>query len=318
MRIFDKMMYIILYLIGFFIIGLVSFIQPGVGFKKLDWVLILDNLLTYAAIVCIILATLLNVIDKFKAGDKEYLEADATIKSFASSKEYVPSIFSRFCSFTNDKRKRKQFEFNIKKELSALESKASESDFYVWNRGTQEQKKANKYCVTREMLEHKLSEEWIERNLYLMNIKYDRISSAIVLSGVYSKKENESPNDFITKGKGSKLAREKIPYLLVSFAITCLTSSAIITMAVNPSVLLNLAVKTMVLCSHTFQTIRYANTWKEVVTLKDIRWRKGIVTEYYKWLSQEAENTQENNETVIENSIPEECIEQRIEFAGGN
>jgi transcription initiation factor TFIIIB Brf1 subunit/transcription initiation factor TFIIB len=34
-------------------------------------------------------------------------------------------------------------------------------------------------------------------------------------------------------------------------------------------------------------TIRYANDWNQTVTLKDIRFRKGVITEYNNWIKQE-------------------------------
>jgi hypothetical protein len=312
MKLFDKISYILLYLLGFSIIGLASLIDPNLGFKELSWSIIVDNALTYVAIICIIIATLLNVVDKFTTTDEEYLASEKAIKDFASSPDYVPSIFSRFTTSINYNRKRKQHEFNIKKKLTYLENHASDKDFSIWNFGTNEEKLNNNYCVKRSTLEYQLSEEWIKKNLHLIDISYDKITSSIILSGVYSKRENNSPNDFITKHKSSKVAREKLPQLLISFAMTLLTSSIVINFIFSSSALLSLITKTGVLCWNTFMTIRYANTWKLEVTLKDIRWRRGILTEYNKWLKEEVDKIKENNnkniKAVINAPEKDECI----------
>lgn len=300
MKLLDKITYMLLYLLGFAIIGLASLIDPNIGFKPLSWAIILDNILTYLAIICIIVATLLTVIDKFKTSDDEYLSAEKTIKDFASSPEYVPSIFSRFTAYMNYNRKKKQHEYNIKRELTILEAKSTDKDFAIWNFGTEEERKENKYCCKRALLEYKLSEEWEKQNLNLLSIKYDKVTAAIILSGVYSSKEANSPNDYVTKHKSGKVAREKLPQLLISFATTLITSSLAISLVFNSSVILNLVTKSAVLCWHTFMTIRYANTWKVAVTLKDIRWRRGILTEYHKWLEEEAARVEALNKETSE------------------
>lgn len=301
MKIFDKISYILLYFLGFAIIGLASLIDPNLGFKQISWAIIVDNVLTYLAIICIIIATLLNVVDKFKTTDEEYLASEKAIKDFAASPEYVPSIFSRFTAYMNYNRKRKQHEYNIKKELTMLENKATDRDFSIWNFGTDEEKQSNEYCVRRATLEYKLSDEWERKNLHLLNLDYDKVTASIILSGVYSKRENSSPNDFITKNKSSKVAREKLPQLLISFAITLLTSSLVINFLFNSSAILSLVTKSAVLCWNTFMTIRYANTWKLTVTLKDIRWRRGILTEYHKWLKEEIDRVEELNKQNVTN-----------------
>ena len=301
MKLFDRISYILLYLLGFAIIGLASLIDPDLGFKELNWAIIVDNALTYLAIICIIIATLLTVIDRFTSTDEEYLASAKAIKDFASSPDYVPSIFSRFTAYINYNRKRKQHEFNVKKKLTALEASASDKDFTIWNFGTDEEKLNNNYCIKRSSLEHQLTDAWIKKNLNLINIKYDKVTSSIILSGVYSKKENNSPNEFITKNKSAKVAQEKLPQLLISFSVTLLTSSLILNFEFNSSAVLSLITKTAVLCWNTFMTIRYANSWKLEVTLKDIRWRRGILTEYNKWLKEEVDRIKQENAKNIKN-----------------
>jgi hypothetical protein len=238
------------------------------------------------AIICIIVATLLKIIDEFKLKDKEYIEADKAIKDFAT-KTYRPSLFSKFCDHTNKKRKLKQYVHNIKRKIYELENKASEEDLSVWVNGTKEDKEKNEYCKKRLNLEKQLTDDYIKKNIDTAKVDYDKISSAVALGGYYSREDSKYANEFITKNKSSKMARDQAPRLLFGFAMTCFSSSLIISFAFDASSIIPILVKCVTLLFQAYTTIRYANEWNECVTLKDIRFRKGVITEYNNWIKQE-------------------------------
>lgn len=287
MSIFKRIQYILIYVCGFVLIGVTSLISNEIGWRGFqDWKFYVDTGLTYMAIICIIVATLLKIIDDFKTKDKEYLEADKAIKDFAT-KTYRPSIFSRFCDHTNKKRKLKQYVHDIKRKIYFLESKASEEDLSVWVNGTKEDKEKNEYCKKRLNLEKQLTDDYIKKNIDTTKVDYDKISSAIALGGYYSKEDNKYANEFITKNKSGKMAREQAPHLLFGFAMTCFSSSLIISFAFDASSIIPILVKCITLLFQAYTTIRYANEWNQTVTLKDIRFRKGVITEYNNWIKQE-------------------------------
>ena len=159
MRFIDKLQYITLFFLSFIIIGAASVITGDIGlnlFKEPSFYL--NQLLTYAAIMCVTFAVLYAYLDKFKETDEEYLANMTYIKDFALSKNNVPSILSRFLEKTNRHRKIKQFEHNIKKALFKLDNEKkykwfgpnkyfTEEDLYIWNHGTLEEKKA--YVTSR-------------------------------------------------------------------------------------------------------------------------------------------------------------------------
>ena len=310
MKWFNKIQYIILYGLGFAIIGVTSFISGGIEIGTFkDPIYYIENFLSYIAIICVIIATVLMVEDNFQKKNPDYLDCDNYISNFAKGKTFIPSIFSRFCESLNSKRKRKQFEHNVKKQLFRLEKHAKDKDFIVWNHGTLEEKNNNYYCKRRMILEEKLSKEWMDKNLPFLLVHYDKITSSLVLGGVFSDKDNASPNDFITKDKSTKLIKDKIATLLLSFGVSSFASALILDISFTTTGMLNVMVKCMVLIWHTFTTIRYANDWTQQVTLKDIRFRKGIVMEYEKWLTQEAAKTLEQDKEDIINRSQKEVEE---------
>ena len=325
MNIFRKVQYILIYVVGFILIGATSLISGDIGWSGFkDWKFYTDTGLTYMAIICIIVATLFKIIDDFKTKDQEYLEADKTIKDFAT-KTYIPSIFSKYCDHTNKKRKLKQYVHNIKHKIYLLEKDATEEDLQAWVNGTKEQKENNEYCQKRSLLEKQLTDDYIKKNIETTKVEYDKISAAIALGGYYSKEENRYANEFITKKKGVKMLREQAPHLLFGFAMTCFASSIIINFAFDSAALLPILVKCMTLLFQAIVTIRYANEWNQCVTLKDIRFRKGVITEYNNWIKQEyakqQKEKQENKKDPksIVNSLeapivlPSNLIEQEME-----
>ena len=290
MKILNRIQYIVLYGIGLLLIGITSFISGGMGWNTFkDPLFYVENALTYAAIISVIAATMLTIIDRFKQLDTEYIESSTIIKNFARD-TYVPSIFSRYCEYANSKRKRKQFIYNTKQKIYKLERKAKLEDLYLWNHDRERAIKENNiYCTRRAMLEEHLTDEWLDKNIEIVQVKFDHITASVILGGVFSKGDNFSPNDYITKHAGLIVVRDKAPVILFSFAITCLISSIIVEFAFTASDLISFFTKLFVLCYNTFVTVRYANNYNQTVTLKDIRFRKGIVKEYNMWIEQEAE-----------------------------
>lgn len=287
MGIFKRIQYILIYVCGFVLIGVTSLISGDIGWRGFqDWKFYVDTGLTYMAIICIIIATLLKIIDDFKQKDAEYIAADKDIKDFAT-KTYRPSLFSKFCDHTNKKRKLKQYVHDIKRKIYLLENKATDEDLNTWVNGTKEEKENNEYCKKRLNLEKQLTDDYIKKNIDTTKVNYDKISSAIALGGYYSKEDSKYANEFITKNKGGKMAREQAPRLLFGFAMTCFSSSLIISFAFDATSIIPVLVKCITLLFQAYITIRYANDWNQTVTLKDIRFRKGVITEYNNWIKQE-------------------------------
>lgn len=299
---FKKLQYVVLYVLGFALIGLTSLITGEVGFAGWrDTRFYVDTILTYMAIICIIIATVLKIVDQFKTTNQEYKDADKKIQTFAE-KSYIPSLFTKYADHANETRKLKQYIFNTKKKIYDLEKKATEEDLHTWVNGTPEAKANNIFCKKRAFLEQQLTDGYIKKYLSTMYVNYDRITATVILGGYYSAQDANNANEFVTKHQGRKMMLDNLPRLLYGFAFTALTSSLILDIAFNTNAIISILTKTLVLCYQTFLTIRYANNWNEEVTLKDIRFRKGIINEYETWLKQQYTKQQETQSTQKENT----------------
>lgn len=294
-KFYKRTQYTILYIISLVLIGITSLIDKnsGINFENLrNFTWYVDQIVTSFAIITTVLATVYMIVDNYKQTDKEYLALESDIKMFANQ-DYVPTHFVRYLEVINYRRKKAQFEFNIKKKLYFLEKKATDKDWSIWVSGTESQKKYNYYCRKRNKFEERLSETWLEKNLKFVFVKYDKITSSLILGGHFSKEDNDSPNDFITKHTESKVVRDKLPTLILGIAITSITSSIVVTLLFNEGALLSVATKFFVLLFQVYNSIKYANEWNEKITLKDIRFRKAISQEYKVWLKQQVIKAEE-------------------------
>jgi len=289
-KFYKRTQYFILYAISLVLIGVTSLIDKdsGINFENLkNFTWYVDQIITSFAIITTVMATVYMIVDNYKNNDPEYLKLENDIKEFAD-KEYVPTLFSRFLEFINPKRKRLQHEHNVKKKLYLIDKKATDEDFFIWTEGTDKQKKRNRYCKQRAKYELRLTDAWMERNLKFINVPYDKLTSALVLGGYYSKEENDSPNEFVTKNTETKIIRDKFPVLILGIALTSIASSIVVTLLFDDAALLSVITKFFVLLFQVYNSIKYANDWNVRITLKDIRFRKAVTQEFKVWLKQQA------------------------------
>jgi len=295
MKFYRRSQYFILYAISLVLIGITSLIDKdsGINFGNLQsFTWYVDQIVTSFAIITTVTATVYMIVDNFKNTDKEYLQLENNIKEFAD-KEYVPTLFSRFLEFINPKRKRLQHEHNVKTALYLLDKKVKDKDLAVWNSNNKDLKIKNAYCRKRMKLEERLTDVWIQANLQSINVPFDRITSSLVLGGYYSKEDNTNPNEFITKHTETKIIKDKFPTLILGIAITSIASSVIVTILFDDAALLSVVTKLFVLLFQIYNSIKYANDWTIMITLKDSRFRKSITQEFKVWLKQQALKVEE-------------------------
>jgi len=294
-KFYRRSQYFILYAISLVLIGITSLIDKdsGINFGNLQsFTWYVDQIVTSFAIITTVTATVYMIVDNFKNTDKEYLQLENNIKEFAD-KEYVPTLFSRFLEFINPKRKRLQHEHNVKTALYLLDKKVKDKDLAVWNSNNKDLKIKNAYCRKRMKLEERLTDVWIQANLQSINVPFDRITSSLVLGGYYSKEDNTNPNEFITKHTETKIIKDKFPTLILGIAITSIASSVIVTILFDDAALLSVVTKLFVLLFQIYNSIKYANDWTIMITLKDSRFRKSITQEFKVWLKQQALKVEE-------------------------
>lgn len=324
MKVINKLQYIFLFILSFIIVGATAIITGDVGFDCFkDTSFYINQLLTNAAILCVTFATLYAYLDNFKTTNKEYIDNITYIERFATGKNNIPSILNLFLDSLNHTRKINQFKYNIKKELYLLENKRkfkfvgkkvyTENDYYVWNHGTESEKAANEYCSKRKFLEDQLTDEYINKNIDIKYVKYDKVTSSVILGGFYKHFDSAKANEFVTKNPDAKIAQHKIPQIFGSFAIMFVLSSLVFgAFDFSITALINMFIKLLALVWNSYTALRYARTFSQSVTLKDTRFRKGIILEYEKWLNQEAAKVMEQDRIKTAQREAEEHLKKDL------
>lgn len=299
MKWINKVYYIAMFAIGLLLISGTDLFTAQIGFNSLkEYTFYIKQLVVYVAIICVTIGTVYSFIDSFKENNKEYLEANNFILEFAGSKENIPSILGKYLEELNRKRKIAQYKFNIKKKLHKLENyhpwytfkkTYTDEDIHIWNSGTEEEKQNNHYCRKRALLEEQLSDEFIEKNIDVIHVKYKKVTESVILGGYYEDEDKNGPNEFVTNNLTGKVLRYKVPKILMSFGWTFMLSMVMFEFtSFNVNAIINIATKLGTLAWNAYTASRYAKELTQTTIIKDIRFRRGIIMEYKKWIEQQA------------------------------
>ena len=304
------------------ILGILDYIDAEFSLEVFKSANYWTNLgVSYATVIIMTASTLMICIDNFCENNQEYLKIQKSIQDFTQA-EYRPSLFQRFLKGYNRVRKKNAWRQRIILKLDRLERFRKEKDALIWEFGTEEEKRQNKYCQKRRKLELELSEDWIEKNIDIINLKYNVVSSNLVIGGE-GRNINYEDDDYITTNKVWKVVKDKTPIMLLSFAIITLFSSIITEFNFDVTFFIKTSSKLATVCCSVYTTIRYSKNYNKSVTLHDILFRWGVCCEYKAWLQAQVkegksnDGQRENNQirtnsfTTISNGEPtaEQCTD---------
>jgi len=296
MKILNKLKFITLFFASAALIGATNVLTGDFGINfwksKSFWI---DNVLSYSAILFTVLGVLTMVVDKFKEKDEDYLASENEISKFARE-TYRPAVFTKHMIHINRERKKNQYIHNLIKKATKLEHKYRKDDksIKLYEEGTEEEKRKNKYCRKKMMLEYRMSNDYVEKNIDKLSVKYDKITPNVILSGFYSRQENEQVNPFVVKNKTLKVIRDKLPGLLMSFAfVAFITSITYGPVVLSTTALIRTLVKLMTLGWNGLKSVPYSKDYCQQVVMSDQRFRVGVVKEHKAWVARQVEKQEE-------------------------
>jgi hypothetical protein len=323
----EKLQFFALILLSLLLIAGVDLITANVGWNQVtNPYFYISNIVTDVALLLITFGTVYLVLDYLKEHNEVFIAAKKFVDDFAISTRNVPTILSKFLEQLNRKRKINQYEYNILFKLYKLENRKkwyaylpiikwfvknpnyyTEEEMHVWNYGTDEEKAKSQYCRKRKMYEEQLDKDLIEKIIDMQYVKYDKVTSATILSDYYNKGNEAQVNDFVTKNETAQIARYRVPLLILSFGFTFLIASLVLdSINLNWLALITISSKLLTIAWNVFTSYRYAKKHFNGITLHDVLFRRSLIVEYDKWVVETAETQQDVKQEPIQ-------IEQQIE-----
>lgn len=273
-----------------------AFVGAEPGAKLRSAAFYIENIISIFGLTLTIFGVVFMNIDEYKLKNEEYTFAYSQIMLFIKE-EYRPTVWTKFIRLFNRKRLINQFIFDTKLELHNLEINADVNDQILYEeKGRDKEKKENEYCKQRSFLELKLTEEWIEKNVDKVSVNFDQVNIDTVVSGYFPKaKGRQLVNDYVTKNKELKIAKDRMPSLLITSGVFMLISSFIISFEFNATVYTLFLIKLFAILWNIYISIRYAEDFNKEVTLKDIMFQYGVVLEYRAYVKKELGQGSEEN-----------------------
>lgn len=274
-----KISYAIVLLSVLILIGLADFFVAGCDpevFKDPNyWFTILTCalsnyiMLVYTAIEKIDGAMIKN--EEVKNKKKEL--NDSVVKS-------IDTDFDDYLSIENRNRKIKAWKQKISNKIARLDDFTSDKDREVYWYGTEEQKANNKYCLKRKHLIYKLSDEYIQKNIYFLRVKYVKLRRYEVTNGCKQKGDQYK----LTTRKNVKVARDNLPRVMQSISFILMISTFTFDRQEFGVILvLQYLIKLGSLFISIYNGMAYGSNYIDNTLLPDYQYRLDVIIKYLNW-----------------------------------
>ena len=274
-----KIGFVLTILLSFVLCGSLELVSGGFNLQYLEtaeyWFKLVANL-TANFIVLYTVADK-DIVDSYEKNE-EIVKNDKELKEAVETGVYPD--FDEYLALENKNRKIVAWKAYIAHKIFKLEKKAKLKDNEVYWYGTDEEKAENKYCKKRKQLEFKMSDEYVNRNIIFIKIKYYKLKKYVVLTGC----EQNSNEYKLTTNRSWKIINDNKYRFLISTAFTVFLSSFIPDMKdFTYATLIVFACKIFILTWNLFVGKNYAVSYQRNTILPDQKYRKDILTKYFIW-----------------------------------
>lgn len=233
-------------------------------------------------------------IDKANDKDAEVLERKETIKETVRSS--VENDFDDFLSEENKNRKIVAWKDLINNKISKLDKRVRSKDIEIFSNGTEEQKKKNRYCRKRKALQEKLTDDFIDKNIVYLRVKYIKLKRYEITNGC----KQEHNNYELTTNISKRILKDTYSKYLFSLGITVFAStfSNLILKDFTVATLIVFAVKLISLFMSIFNGKDYAKEFVSTTLIGDLQFRRDVLLKYLTW----KKDKKINNMVVVNNA----------------
>lgn len=285
----QELPYVLMYVSAFMMIGLFDFVNGRFDPSQITTV---DY---WRGVIMLMMASVLFLLSASNRKIEQLMKEDTDVQYKVKTLEEVAKSqdlfdFDEYLVDKNNERKKITYINSIKKQIDRLDNGikwipfingATTKDKMFYYEGTEEEKLRNKYCVRRAELDYLMSDDYIEKNIRAMNIKYPEVQRSFVTVGYES--VNSLP--WITESKTAKMFKDLSPRFLLTIGAGAFVASFIPGLAegVTISMIFGVFVKGLVLIANYIGGYEYAPQFIDTKVKVDLQYRYEIVLDYDNW-----------------------------------
>jgi hypothetical protein len=192
----------------------------------------------------------------------------------------VDTDFDDYLSVENRQRKINAWKTKISNKIAKLDERTKDTDREILWFGTDEDKANNKYCKKRNNLLYKLSDEFINKNIAFLRVRYVKLRRYEVTHGCKQKYDNYQ----LTTRRNWKIAKDNLPKIMQSLALVLMISTFIFDYKqFSILLLISFAVKLGSLCLSIYNGITYGVSYIANTLLPDFQYRLNVIINYLNW-----------------------------------
>ena len=262
---FKNLPYIILYGIGFILIGLTNLARGTLNTDTLvSWAFWYSTITIYLAIAFITIATLLQSVQTLLENDDAYKRYLQELQ-FYIDEEHNKGFLDEFILAENNRRKKKAWKVKWDRKLKKLENKANaknNKDFL--------EKRLTRYTRLKLRYTEFLTDEYIDTNLQYLKIKYKAISRSLMQIGV----KEDDDEDYIEEKPIIVGVKDLLPKMLLGFGwLLFLNATALKFLGPDIQTFIAFFTNAGVLVYYIILTKSYSKTYFKKTSLKNIVFR---------------------------------------------
>lgn len=289
---FKWLPHVVMYLAVLFLVGLGDImsgdLQVSTFYSADFWQ---ETTIMYGATIITLLATIDIWITKYNQNNERVASLDKGINYMLDNE--VKGDFPVYMTEVNQKRKRVEYINFVNNEIAKLDKKLGnkKNNKWIYYKGTDEQKKGNKYCEKLDLLKRKLTPENVENVVFFSNFKYDKLPDSFIKTG--ERQNKKTAHGVTIENKFSKIIRDLGPRLILSLTWTLVLASWFFEVeSFDSSSLFTTIGKLLLILWNFASAISYVNnTYGPGKILHDRQMRRDTLIEYKLWREKEVKAT---------------------------
>jgi hypothetical protein len=212
---------------------------------------------------------------KYIEEDQDYLHMDKVVTT--AVRQDIESDFGQWVFDKNKIEKKKAYKEKINAKIAKEEVKANAEDLKAWFYGTEQEKKANRYCIRRNKLLSLINEERLDKYIISIKVDYDEVNRSFIESG--ESKETKKQNQKLA-GPG-KIVKDNAPNFSLGLAFVIFINSFLYSPAeVDAAFWFQVFFSLVILVYMFIMGKNYAGNYMKKVLIVDLQTRFNIIRDY--------------------------------------